>query len=434
MLCWPVLVARALPPVPDDFVNDETTLLFVVDLAQATPATLDATGRGIVEYLPEFGEYYEKLRADYEAATNAGGRILVVAAAQTRNQDVYAFMPVVGLFVDADNCDEPALIQLLRKHGEEFCHDPVIERHDDWLLLWESQRRILIDPPKNGPELEIPGFDPERCARVRAAYQALDGRAMGVTMIPTAEMHKEAQAEWDALPQEIHDSGAGLRMLGMLSLHLHGWIDLGHNPSVTGVIELAQATQATQFVDAIKTVTERFKLEATRTQEHIDAGDEPEVAPSEMALAGRIIGSLSCVQQGSTVTVSIGQADLRPILDMAGPMLVKRRRQAQEMVLMSNARQISISLIMYADNHDNQWPDSLDLLAETRLMNRQQLDELMKHPVTGEKIAFEYIKPDKPIDRLENAADVAVLRELEKGAIKKDGITCYADGHVEAGS
>lgn len=425
-------MARALPPLPDDFINDETRILVCVDLAQATPSTIDATGRGVLENLPEFGEIYEALRTDFDACTNAGARFMVLAAADTRSQDVYAFMPVVGLFVDAEQCDEATLTELLRKHTRPITDHPVIERHGDWLLLWESQRLILTHPLEDGPDLDIPGFDPERCKRVRAAYQALDGRAIGLAWIPTDHMHEQALEEWNALPDQIHQSPVGIRLIAQRAQEIHGWIDLGHNPSITAVAELAEVAQATQLSELIRSMSDRFKAEVERLQEEPEAARE-EMA-SEMALAGRIIGAINCVQQGSTVTVSIGQADLRPILDMAGPMLVQQRRQAQEMVLMSNARQISISLIMYANDHDNQWPDSLDVLAETRLMTRQQLDELLTHPVTGAKLAFEYVKPDKPIDKLEHAEDVVVLRELENGAVKKGGITCYADGHVESGS
>ncbi|MCC6907719.1 MAG: hypothetical protein IT430_07250 [Phycisphaerales bacterium] len=428
----PARVALALPPLPDDFVNDETMVLVVVDLVQATPAAIDATGRGIIENIPELGEQIAKLRTDYEPLVRAGGRLIVIAGAEPENDDLFAFMPVAGIHVDADSCDEAALTELLKKHANEFTSEPVIERQGDWMLLWQSHRLKLTNPPKDGPDLELPGFDPERCNRVRAAYESMNGRAMAIAFIPTLRDRDEAREQWDALPDEIHESPAGAAMLLRMAVQMHGWIDLGHNPSVTGVIELPEASMAAKLKAIIDSLPGLFmmQLESLEDEEAIQL--EQEMEP-EMALTFRVLRSLSCVHQGSKVTLSIGQADLRPILDLAGPILVKQREQAKQYQAMSQSRQIGMSLHLYANDHNNQWPNSLDDLVTAKMMTREQLDEMLTHPVTGEKNAFQYVKPDKPLDQLEEPALVAVLYELKNGQINRAGITCYADGHVEVG-
>lgn len=424
--------AVALPPLPDDFVNDETMLIGVIDLAQATPSAIDATGRGVLEHIPELGEYITNVRADYEPFFAAGARYIIFAAPEPRSEDVRAFLPAVGVFVDSDRSDEEVLRTILKKHTDKITSNPVIERHGDWLLLWDSERWRLIAPPADLPDLDIPGFDPVRCDRVRAAYAALSGRAIGATMIPTQRMIDEIEDGWETMPPEIQESPAAIPMLLGTAVQLHGWIDLGHNPAVTGVAELADAPRATRLAENIKGLPKLFMMSMEALEDEQLEAMAAEMEP-EMALTLRVLRAISCVQQGSTVTVSIGQADLRPILDLAGPILEKQREEAKRYQVMSNSRQISMGLIMYCQDNNNQWPNSLDDLVTDGHISREQLDEMLTHPITGEKNAFKYVKPDRPFDELEDPATVPVLYELKNGAINKEGIIAYADGHVQVG-
>ncbi len=427
----PLRQAIALPPLPDDFINDDAIVFAVFDLAQATPSAIDATGRGVIEFIPEFGEQIAKLRKDHEAFLNAGGRYIVIAAADTQSKDLYAFMPVAGVYVDADRCDEPALTELIRKHSAEIISEPVIERHGDWLMLWKADRMRLINRKEDGPLLEIPNIDPVRADRLRAAFATLDGRSVGMMMVPTEEMHEEAQREFGDLDPNNDEYPAAIPMLLASAVQIHGWIDLGHNPSVTSVIELPEAPMATQLTRLIEGLPKALNAEMDGLDEVLDEAELQ--LPPEVLLMYKVLHSYSCMQQGSTVTVSIGQAKLRPILDLAGPILEKQREQAKKYQAMSQQRQIGMSLVLYAQDHDNQWPASLDDLVEGGQVTREQLDELLVHPITGEKIAFKYVKPDRRFDELEDPSSVVVLYELKDGQINKDGCTCYADGHVEMG-
>lgn len=425
------MATLALPPLPDDFINDDAIMFAVFDLAQATPSAIDATGRGVIEFIPEFGEQIATIRRDHEAFLNAGGRYIVIAAADTQSNDLYAFMPVAGVYVDAEHCDETALTELIRKHSAEVVSDPVIERHGDWVMLWKADRMRLINRKEDGPLLEIPNFDPVRADRLRAAFAALNGRSVGLMMVPTDEMHEEAQREFGQLDPDNDEYPAAIPMLLASAVQIHGWIDLGHNPSVTSVIELPEATMATQLTRLIQGLPKAFNAEMDGLDEMLDEAEMQ--LPPEVKLMYKVLHSYTCMQQGSTVTVSIGQAKLRPILDLAGPILEKQREQAKKYQAMNQQRQIGMSLIMYATDHDNQWPASLDDLVAGGQVTREQLDELLTHPITGEKIAFKYVKPDRRFDELEDPGSVVVLYELKNGQINREGCICYADGHVEMG-
>jgi len=431
----PFTVAQAAPPLPDDFINDEVMMIAVFDLAQVNPGAIDATGRGVIEHIPEFGEMIGKVRADHEAFVNAGGRYIVIAAADDESDDLWAFLPFAGVFVDAEQCDEAVLTEIIRRHATEFTTEAAIERQGDWLLVFKPDRRKLTHRDEKDPLPEIPTVDPERAERFRTTYAALDGRSVGIMMIPTADVHREAEEEFaadmDGMEgmEGMEDSPIAIPYLLAGALAMHGWADLGHNPSVTGVVELADATKASQLATIVQSLPNFMAEQMAQMEEMFEGGE----MPAEITLSMRVMQSITCVQAGSKVTVSIGQSKLRPILDLAGPILKKQRDEAREYQAASQSRQIGMALIMYASNHEDQWPDSLDALVEKGQMTREELDALLTHPTTGEKNAFKYVKPDKPMSELENPATTPVLYELKNGAIDPEGYIMYADGHVEKG-
>ncbi len=424
--------AQAAPPLPDDFINDEVVVIAVFDLAQVNPGTIDATGRGVVEHVPEFGEIIGKVRTEHEAFVNAGGRYVVIAAADSATEDLWAFLPFAGVFVDAERCDEAVLSEIIRRHATEFTTDAAIERHGDWLLVYKPDRRKLTERKEKDPLPEIPAVDPERAERFRTTWTALDGRSVGIMMIPTADMHREAREEFaanmDGL-EGMEDSPMAIPSLLAGALAMHGWADLGHNPSVTGVVELEDATRAAQLAGIIQSLPKFMAEQMAQMEEMFEDGQMPD----EVSLSMRVIQSITCVQAGSKVTVSIGQAKLRPILDALGPVLRKQQEEAREFQAASQSRQIGMALIMYASDHEDQWPDSLDALVEKGRMTREELDALLTHPITGEKNAFRYVKPNKPMSQIENPATTAILYELKNGQINPDGWVLYADGHVMKG-
>ncbi len=419
-----------VPPLPGDFINDEVMFVAVFDLAQVSPGAVDATGRGVVEHIPQLGEHLGRLRTDHEAFVRAGGRFLVVTGADATSEDLYAFLPIAGVFVDAQQCDEAALTAIIIRHAGEITPDPIVERHGDWLMVYKNARRRLTHRNDRDPLPEVPEVDPERTARFCTAVAALEGRSAGVLMIPTPEMRRETEqelADMKAAMQGLEGFETSPMYLPYLlagARTVHGWVDLGHNPSITTVIELADATLAAKLAGIIQSMPAFFDAQMGAFREE---GQEPEPEESLMA---RILASISCVQAGSKVTVSIGPAKLRPILDAAGPIVLRQQEQAREMEASSRQRQVGMALIMYAHEHDNQWPDSLDTLVTSGQMTREQLDALLTDPATGEKSAFKYVKPDKPWDRMDNPGEVAVLYEMKNGAINPDGFILYADGHV----
>lgn len=418
--------APALPPLPDDFINDEVVFLGAFDLVLATPGAVDATGRGVIEHLPEFGDVIARIRGDHEAFVKAGARCVVIAGADAATDDLYAFLPVAGVFLDAGNSDEAALSDIIRKHSAEIVGEPILERHGDWMLVYKSDRRRLTHRDEKDPLPEIPTVDPERAERFRTAWAALEGRSIGIVMIPTADMHREAREEFGQIGAN-QDSPAAIPYLLAGALAIHGWVDLGHNPSVTGVVELQDATLAAKLAGTIQSLPRLFEAEMS------SRGEEEQAEPlePEESLAAKALAAINCVQAGSKVTVSIGQAKLRPILDDLGPILAVQKQRAQDAMMASRSRQLAVSLIMYANDHDDQWPDTLDELVKAGYLTREQLDDYLTHPTTGEKIAFRYVKPDA--SWRDQPATTAVLYELRNGAIEPGGWVCYADGHAQKG-
>lgn len=415
--------AGAVPPLPDEFVNDQVSMLAVFDMGQVNPGTIDATGRDFLKSIPEAGEYIDKLRADYTPFVSAGGRFIVFAESDSWENDYEVFVPAAGIYVDAKNCDEEALMNIIRPHAQEALGEPVIERHGEWIFVWKSSRNRLKNIKEDEEAPQPPATDPARAERLRTTFAALTGRAAGMVVVPGEDAREMAELEMD-LPK---DSPANVPMILARASAIHGWIDLGHNPSITAVAELPEATMATQLASIIQALPALAMAEIP-DPEYMDDDEMPEIS-----LMLKIVNSISCVPSGNRVTVTIGQAHLREIIDDATPILVKQAEDAKQYQVMANGRMISMELVMYMQENDEQWPASLDTLVEKGQLTREQLDELLTHPVTGEKNTYRYIRPSKSLSEMDNPGDIVILQELKNGAVNPEGCSVFADGHVELG-
>ncbi|MHC5111365.1 MAG: DUF3352 domain-containing protein [Planctomycetota bacterium] len=128
--------------------------------------------------------------------------------------------------------------------------------------------------------------------------------------------------------------------------------------------------------------------------------------------------------------MSSGEADLAPIgvvTSILIPSLARSRQQARRMVLMNNVKNIMVGLHVYASDHGNQLPDSLDSLK----------GEYVPPPVLGNpdrddagkgEVYYLYRKPESwPVTA--NAHEFVIISEP---ALRQGGaVFGFADGHSE---
>ena len=102
------------------------------------------------------------------------------------------------------------------------------------------------------------------------------------------------------------------------------------------------------------------------------------------------------------------------------------RAKAKQIGAMNNMRQILLALILYAENHQGQWPNELNELKAVT----PDFDKLLDNPRTGLNPGFSYVKPAKLYD----PAKTPVLWEATStGSRDLEAAIGYADGHIEAG-
>ena len=104
------------------------------------------------------------------------------------------------------------------------------------------------------------------------------------------------------------------------------------------------------------------------------------------------------------------------------PAFVGARERAQDIQNINTARQISLACIMYADDHAQQLPDTLERLVEFGYVN----DELLNGPngTDGPGCEFELV--------LEGRCDLIPAPSETIMILSKDGrVVAFADGHTE---
>lgn len=98
-------------------------------------------------------------------------------------------------------------------------------------------------------------------------------------------------------------------------------------------------------------------------------------------------------------------------------------RKDQSLVYMGR---INISIIIYAIDHEEKLPDSLDQLK--LYFNDEMYNRIMTNPVTGENPGYIYIKPAGNLNDTKH--NPPMLYEVKDGQPDPDGAVGYADGRV----
>lgn len=106
------------------------------------------------------------------------------------------------------------------------------------------------------------------------------------------------------------------------------------------------------------------------------------------------------------------------------------RNQALSQQTMTNMKQIVLAILIWSNDHQNQWPDSLDQL-EDYLGGESLFRKILTHPVTHEFPGFLYTKPAVERKDMERPQETVILRESMDGKPNESGFMGYADGHIQ---
>jgi len=112
------------------------------------------------------------------------------------------------------------------------------------------------------------------------------------------------------------------------------------------------------------------------------------------------------------------------------PALSQAREKARgEAACVSNARQIMVGVIGYANDHQEQLPDSFAALTEY-LGDEESRSHLLTCPQSGATPCFELVITGRDLSSLPNPGQTVILREIQAPHHGRR-VVGYADGHVE---
>jgi hypothetical protein len=147
--------------------------------------------------------------------------------------------------------------------------------------------------------------------------------------------------------------------------------------------------------------------------------------------ARKLTDLLALQAKGDRLTMELGTAKVQELVaQLVAPALLNGHRQAANVQTMSAERQLALGCIIYANDHKQQWPDSLDQIAEY-VGGKESLAKLMvdpKQPGTSPGYIYK-----KPAGSLAHADMIVILYEAPPPDGKPPERICagYADGHCE---
>ncbi|MFT3784708.1 MAG: hypothetical protein QM770_00890 [Tepidisphaeraceae bacterium] len=130
------------------------------------------------------------------------------------------------------------------------------------------------------------------------------------------------------------------------------------------------------------------------------------------------------------VTFAFDEARVRAVADGLAPAIFGARSTALDVKTSSNARQLLVGVMLYANEHKGEFPTALDDLAPY-LNGAEMLAKVNKIEKSDEK--FVYRKPSvAKMSELKNPSSVVLLHQPTDGHKADDRIVVgFADGHVE---
>jgi len=312
-------------------------------------------------------------------------------------------MRVSAVFEHAENAEMQALRKVAELVPDGVIVDAKYERLD--------ARTTLMFGDGGRPPVGIEG---DRLERAKAATAFFADHAVAYAVILRPELRDRLARELPPV-DDAADASESLELRfarSMVKVKWAGlWLDLGEAPHSGGVLQMTDA-------DAAKQAVELVAAARAERQEQLDE-------------ASALLDAFDVRQEADRIVVAGDMKKLGAIVSDAIRPLGPTKEQMQRRELVSNLRQVTQAIFLYAAEHDGKLPPDLDALKAV-LGDEAEFNALMTHPVTGERPAFQYIKPKgDDLFELENTGEIVLLRELRNGRVHPGGMRGFADGHIE---
>jgi prepilin-type processing-associated H-X9-DG protein len=268
------------------------------------------------------------------------------------------------------------------------------------LVLGDSAQldRVRNAKPPSRPELA-------------AAFAAAGDVPIQVLLLPTDDNRRVIEGMLPTLPESVGGQPVTVATRGCL------WAALGAKVSPEVAIRLVIQSQDAAAAQALqKLIVKTHEVLAQQPDIH-------DILPTYDKLARLLVPKVN----GDRVELGLDREGWRvAVVETLIPSLKAARERARVAMAASALRGIAQAALIYANDHKNQWPDSLQVLVDAKIL----APELLANPrLPGRKVGFVYVKPAVSVDKIKGQQ---VIAHEAFESWPPEGINvAFADGHVE---
>ncbi len=429
--------AQAAPPAggPDaavtPFVDEATMAVARVDVASIKPEAagpwmvdlmkimnvpqqeIDRAQKDMNEVLPKATKWV----ADF---TKAGGKTLYVVA-QFSAKDPYGFA-VVPLGAGADAAK---LTELLRdpmgaapKNVTEVARpgQPPVRTETNPLAQFKGEKvgnALVFTHPAIFDQVK--GIEAGPRPELDKALAAGGNAAINVALIPPGGVRVALPVAMPKLPPELGGAPTTLLTQGIMWANLA--VDSPPKAAARLTIQAADAETAKKLRGLLDTAVKSLK--------------EQEKEVREMPEFDEIVKAVSPEVVGDQLKVSLDTPKIQDLARKVGPAIHRARGQAVRVQSASNLRQITVGVMMYANEHKGELPKDLQADLKPYLGTPEYIQQLFTNPQQPDrKPGYVYVRPADKITQVKATAQTVLAYEsFDKWG---EGINvAFADGHVE---
>jgi len=399
-----LLVCRPASAEPEpSIIFDTTVLVMHIDIETATDDAITDAFRAIV---PLLNADVKRMRDDLIAKRNELAELGVTSLTTTINFMADGGAPMAAARA-ADDADMEKIAAWLKTNGPSTAMETEIG--DGMVIGWQANNRVPDEPSKAAAD------------RIAAAKQHVGDGAVFITFMPNDQIRQEIIRE----AQRAQGQDRMAAMMGVTAAKANwiaGVVQVGEAPSAKMMADMPDAPAAEQLKTLWMGVL-RMGQQMMMAMASQQGDDMPDLEP--------VIQAMTPTGNDNQLTVTIDTPAAKTVGRTVLPAIIAARQAAQRTVLMSNMRQATIGVHVYANDYNDQFPANLDALIEGGYIRKDSWQTISKHP-DGYSPAFVYVKPDVATMReIEKPSETPLLIEADKdGKPKPNGITAYVDGHV----
>lgn len=350
-------------------------------LREKDPASLGASDQQFKDSRESAKKWREKFAA-------AGGRELFIVVFFNPAADP----PFLGIVPTTDDAKKPELVELVKQLSMGGS-------------VREAEGAVIA-----GPEVLLEGkplAEPERREEIERELTRRSDAPIQLSLIPSEFVRRAIAENVPELPAEIGGGPSSVLTKGLVSGY--GSLALAPNWSLRIVLQSESEEAARALAETL-----------TKGVAHSSQMAGPVVG-------AELVKALTPRAEGSTVVITMGNERITALKKSLMPAMMAARKAARRMVVASHMRNAVTGSMVYAQDHNDQWPKDLATLVKEGVLT----EDMLVNPDRPEmKPGYTYIRPDVELLKKSNWSDHMVVYEAYKEWPKEGVWVAFADGHV----